>query len=202
MKKRLITLFLSLAMVLSMIPVGSLVSAEDPEQPVAQIEGREKLNFNQGWKFVRQNIPEAIEVDYDMETLERWESVDLPHTVRLEPFMNSGGLNYQGQYMYRKHFILDESYVGKKLFIEFEAIMHVCDIWVNGEHMTTKMASKTGDNTFYGGYLPIILDITDYVHCDGTPNVITVLADNSDQPDVPPGKPQSQLCLLYTSRCV
>ena len=73
-------------------------------------EGREKLNFNQGWKFVRQNIPEAIDVDYDMSELERWENVDLPHTVREESYNNSGGDNYQGPAMYRKHFYLSESY--------------------------------------------------------------------------------------------
>ena len=157
----------------------------------------EKLNFNQGWKFVRQNIQEAIQVDYPMEELERWESVDLPHTVRVEPYNNSGGVNYQGEAMYRKHFKLPESYAGKKLYIKFEGVMGVTDVWVNGEHMQGKMAAKTGENTQYGGYLPFVLDVTEAVHCDDTYNVITVLTDNRDNETVPPGKPQSGLDFTY-----
>ena len=200
MKKRAIAWILSAALALTLIPgQGADVRAEEPEAP-AQIEaeeGREKLNFNQGWKFVRQYIPEAVNVDYDMAELERWESVDLPHTVREEPYNSSGGKNYQGQAMYRKHFYLSESYAEKKLYIEFEAVMGVTDVWVNGEHLQGHMAAKTGENTQYGGYLPFVLDITDYVHCDGEANVITVLTDNSDNENVPPGKPQSQLDFTY-----
>lgn len=168
-----------------------------PLTVLAKEDGREKLNFNQGWKFVRGNIQEAIQVDYPMEELERWESVNLPHTVREEPYINSGGINYQGEAMYRKHFKLSEDYEGKKIFIEFEGVMGVTDVWVNGEHLQGKMAAKTGENTQYGGYLPFILDVTDVVHCDGAYNVITVLTDNSDNETVPPGKPQSQLDFTY-----
>lgn len=34
--------------------------------------------------------------------------------------------------MYRKHFYLDESYAGKKLYFEFKGVMGVTDVWVNG----------------------------------------------------------------------
>ena len=198
--KHFLSLFLAVSMIAGYIPVTRNVVSAGEEVSVVQIEaeeGREKLNFNQGWKFVRQNIPEAIDVDYDMSELERWENVDLPHTVREESYNNSGGDNYQGPAMYRKHFYLSESYKNKKLYIEFEAVMGVTDVWVNGQHLQGHMAAKTGENTQYGGYLPFVLDITDYVHCDGAKNVITVLTDNSDNETVPPGKPQSQLDFTY-----
>ena len=200
MRRRILACLLSAAIVFTAIPVqGTLLLAKEPEkmEQIEAEEGREKLNFNQGWKFVRRNIPEATEVDYPMEELERWENVDLPHSVRTEPYINSGGENYQGPAMYRKHFYLSESYAQKKLYIEFEAVMGVTDVWVNGVHLQGHMAEKTGDNTQYGGYLPFVLDITDYVHCDGEKNVITVLTDNSDNETVPPGKPQGQLDFTY-----
>lgn len=174
-----------------------LITGLLPLTAFAQENSREKLNFNQGWKFIRGNIQEAIQVDYPMEELERWESVNPPHTVREEPYINSGGINYQGEAMYRKHFKLSEDYEGKKIFIEFEGVMGVTDVWVNGEHLQGKMAAKTGENTQYGGYLPFILDVTDVVHCDDEYNVITVLTDNSDDETVPPGKPQAQLDFTY-----
>lgn len=187
MKKSLKVWLLLLVLVTGLLPLTAF----------AQESSREKLNFNQGWKFVRGNIQEAIQVDYPMEELERWESVDLPHTVREEPYNNSGGINYQGEAMYRKHFSLPKEYEGKKLYMEFEGVMGVTDVWVNGEHLQGKMAAKTGENTQYGGYLPFILDVTDAVHCDGEYNVVTVLTDNSDNETVPPGKPQSQLDFTY-----
>ena len=160
--------------------------------------GREKLNFNQGWKFKRSYVEEAISPEYNMEELKKWENVDLPHTVRLESYMNSGpGRTYQGDAMYVKHFPLSEEARGKKLYLEFEGAMGVSDVWVNGTHMDTKLASKTGKNTMYGGYLPFILDITEVVKYDGTDNTITVHVDNSDHADVPPGKPARDLDFTY-----
>lgn len=201
MKKKAIAWILAATVMLGVIPVQAQEINFLPDKKGIVLaeaeEGREKMNFNQGWKFVRQNIPEAVNVDYDIAELERWENVDLPHTVRLEEFNNSGGKNYQGPAMYRKHFYLPESYSGKKLYIEFEGVMGVTDVWVNGQHLQGQMAEKTGENTQYGGYLPFVLDISEAVHCDGEANVITVLTDNSDNINVPPGKPQGELDFTY-----
>lgn len=187
-----------LLFLIGLMPMVSMAAGQlSVQQEDKGDSGREKLNFNQGWKFVRADIREAVQVDYPMEELERWENVDLPHAVRLEPYINSGGLNYQGPAMYRKHFALPEDYKGKKIYIEFEGVMGVTDVWINGIHQQGKMAEKTGANTQYGGYLPFILDVTGAVNCDGTFNVITVLTDNSDNYNVPPGKPQSQLDFTY-----
>ena len=50
---------------------------------------REKLNFNQGWKFIRKNVPAAVDPAYSIKELEHWESVALPHNVRVEPYISS-----------------------------------------------------------------------------------------------------------------
>lgn len=198
MKRRGITWVFVLMMAVGLVLSPRMIlSAKDDIVQIEAEQAREKLHFNQGWKFVRRNIPEAVKPDYDMAELERWENVDLPHSVRLEEENTSGGKNYQGPAMYRKHFYLSDSYKDKKLYIEFEGVMGVTDVWVNGKHLQGHMAEKTGENTQYGGYLPFILDITDAVHCDGEANVITVLTDNSDNVNVPPGKPQGQLDFTY-----
>ena len=158
--KRIIAAALAAVMLLGTMRTDVPAVQKDQRQAteIMAEAGREKLNFNQGWKFVRQNIPEAVNVEYPMEELERWENVDLPHSVRLEEYNNSGGKNYQGEAMYRKHFYLPESYQGKKLYLEFEAVMGVTDVWVNGVHLQGHMAEKTGkddgNHTQYGGYLP------------------------------------------------
>lgn len=113
----------------------------------------------------------------------------MPHSVRLEPKVNGGdNQSYQGIGWYRRHFPLDNSYAGKKLFVEFEAAMTTTEVWVNGTYL----------GIHHGGYTPFTVDITNYVHLDGTPNVIAVKLDNRDDPQTPPGKPQ-KIWILPTS---
>jgi beta-galactosidase len=157
---------------------------------------REKLNFNQGWKFIRKSEPAAVDTSYPVKDLERWESVDLPHTVRVEPYTSSSK-NYQGPATYVKRFPSQAEWKGKKLSLEFEGVMGVTDVWVNGKHLAAKQAAATGDKSNYGGYLPFVLDVSEALKFDGTDNVLTVIADNSDNPLVPPGKPQKKLDFSY-----
>jgi len=105
-----------------------------------------------------------------------WDSIILPY----EPINNRAYTSwpadtYEGICWYRKQFTLDNSYQGKKLFIEFESANVTTDVWVNSTHLTTH----------YGGFLPFIIDITDYVYYDGTDNVIAAKVNSFDQPDVP-----------------
>lgn len=146
---------------------------------------RNKLSFNQDWRFFRGDIQGSEAANFDDSA---WEIVHLPHTVRVEPAHCSGGLNYLGISWYRRHFYVDKAFNGQKIFVEFEGAKHTADVWINGKHLSTH----------YGGYLPFTLDITDHVTADGeTDHVIVVKLDNSDMPDVPPGKPQGELDFCY-----
>ena len=105
-----------------------------------------------------------------------WNSVRLPY----EPLNNRAyaswpALTYKGIGWYRKHFSLDSSYQGKKLFLEFKSANVTGDVWINGVHLTTH----------YGGFLPFMVDISDKVYYDGTDNVIAVKVNSFNQPDVP-----------------
>ncbi|MEK3747547.1 discoidin domain-containing protein [Paenibacillus sp. FSL E2-8871] len=146
---------------------------------------REELNFNTGWLFKREDVSGSQEANFDDSG---WEGVNLPHSVRLEPKI-SGGSNqsYQGFATYRRHFTLDNSYSGKKLFIEFEGAMINAEVWINGTYL----------GNHHGGYTPFTFDITNYVQLEGATNVITVKLDNRDDPQTPPGKPQSGLDFQY-----
>lgn len=145
---------------------------------------RVQLNFNTNWLFALGDHRDAQQPDYiDQE----WELVHLPHTVALTPAISSGGRNYQGIAWYRKHFTVPNEYRRRKLYIEFEAAMQVAEVWVNGRHLTTHAC----------GYTPFTVDISDCVHYDAVQNVIAVRLDNSDLPDVPPGKPQGTLDFSY-----
>jgi beta-galactosidase len=114
-----------------------------------------------------------------------WEIVSLPHTVRLEPLNAAGGRNYQGVCWYRRHFSMPDGWKNKKLLLRFDGAMQVADVWLNGQKLTTH----------YCGYLPFTVDIS--AAQPGVDNVLTVRLDNSDNPNVPPGKPQNALDFVY-----
>jgi beta-galactosidase len=161
-----------------------------PRQPDVRLE----LSFNQGWRFCRPSSTSSMAhiegkvSSKDVSSIKDdcWEEANLPHTVRLEPLNASGGRNYLGVCWYRKHFPLKPEWKGKKLHLVFQGAMQVADIWLNGIPLTTH----------YGGYLPFTVDITNASHF-GQENVLTVRLDNSSNPEVPPGKPQSGLDFTY-----
>ena len=64
--------------------------------------------------------------------------------------------------------------------------MQVADLWLNDKKLTTH----------FGGYQPFTIDLTGRLTL-GKPNTLVVKLDNSDNPDVPPGKPQNQLDFTY-----
>lgn len=207
--KRALSLLLVICMtfgvMMAVLPIHDIASAQDTDTELPKTlvnptnsEGR-NLNFNQGWKFTAKYIAEATATDYSLVELQKWENVNLPHSVRLEKYANSGhGGIYMGDAMYVKHFPISEDDAGKKIFINFEGVMGTSNVWVNGVKMTTKLAEKTGDATYYGGYLPFVIDISDVAICDGTTeNVIVVYANSKYDPTVPPGKDPNGLDFSY-----
>lgn len=146
--------------------------------------GRKAYSMNLAWRFFKGDLDKNVwEKDFDDST---WEVISLPHGIEYLPVEASGCANYQGVVWYRKHFTPSNELKGKQLFLHFEAIMGKCEIYLNGKLI----------NKHYGGYLPIISDITEIIEWDNE-NVITVKADNSDDPTFPVGKPQNLLDYTY-----
>ncbi|MGN1025534.1 MAG: glycoside hydrolase family 2 TIM barrel-domain containing protein [Faecousia sp.] len=161
----------------------------------------QRFSFNNGWKFVREDIPQAVQPGYPAGELARWADVSLPHTPRYEPYDNHGIPTFQGRVMYRKHFPVEEAFAGKQVFLEFEAVMGVCNVWLNGNLLHTHFADAAPDkdgivHTNYGGYLPFVVELTPFLRYEED-NVLVVWADNTDAPQVPPGKPQALLDFTY-----
>lgn len=163
-------------------------AAHQPEYSTAgffQLEntGRKVYSMNPAWRFYKGAQPSAESLSFDDRG---WEVVSLPHGIEYLPTEASGCINYQGETWYRKHFTLNDSLKGKKLFLHFEAIMGKSKVYVNGELLAEH----------FGGYLPVVVDITNTAAW-GKDNLIAVWADNSNDPSYPPGKPQNVLDFSY-----
>lgn len=144
---------------------------------------RQVYNMNPVWKFHKGDVKDAYKVDFDDSD---WNIVSLPNGIETLPVEASGGINYRGVVWYRKHFNLDDNFKSKRIVLYFEGIMGKSRIWVNGECV----------KEHFGGYLPIAVDITEYCKIDEE-NLISVMADNSDDETYPPGKSQSVLDFCY-----
>ena len=166
----------------------SLWAARQPEFSTAGFfrldnSGREVYSMNPAWRFHKGAVEGAETKEFNDKD---WTVVSLPDGIEYLPTEASGCINYQGEVWYRKHFTPDAALKGKKLFLHFEAIMGKSQVFVNGKLLTEH----------FGGYLPVIADVTDVLDWNGD-NVIAVWADNSDDPSYPPGKAQDVLDYTY-----
>lgn len=146
--------------------------------------GRTVYSMNPAWRMYKGHLEGAEQPDFNDK---EWNLVSLPDGIEYVPSEASGCVNYQGEVWYRKHFTPEETWKGKQLFLHFEAIMGKAKVWING----------TLVNEHYGGFLPVIANVTEYINYKED-NVIAVWADNSNDPSYPPGKPQDMLDFTYS----
>jgi beta-galactosidase len=136
------------------------------------------LNFDPDWKFLKADPPGASEPGFDDRS---WTSVSLPHTYNdVDTFddwstpNHVGEMNlWSGRTWYRKTFTLPESFKDKKVFIEFEAVRQIAEIYLNGKLLGV---SKTG-------FIPFGFDLTPLLRFGGSKNVLAVMADNRFTPE-------------------
>lgn len=132
---------------------------------------RKVININENWKFLKDHLQEAAEKNCKDES---WEKINLPHTWNAIDGAN--GFNYyKGSCWYRKEFTLDYLYQGKKIFIEFNGVNSITDVYVNEKHL----------GQHRGGYSTFRFDITDAVDF-GKENLLAVKVDNTVTDDVYP----------------
>ena len=133
----------------------------------AQEQPRVSQLFNFDWKFRGGDLKEAQLVTYDDDD---WRVLDLPHDFQIEQTWDESaggarGFKAMGTGWYRKHFKANPAWKGKRVLLDFEGIMLVGDVWVNGR--------KVGSTDY--GYLGFETDITDLLKYDED-NVVAVWA--------------------------
>lgn len=125
---------------------------------------RTQIQFNNDWQF---RFSHQVQKDT--------RRVDLPHTWNLEDAL-SGKTDYKrGIGNYEKVLFVPPLWEGKRLFLRFEGVNSVANVFINGKHI--------GEHR--GGYAAFVFEITDRVNY-GKNNTILVRANNAEQLDVMP----------------
>jgi beta-galactosidase len=135
--------------------------------------GRQTLRFNPDWKFIKADPGGAFRPNFNDAG---WTNVSAPHTFNdTDTFDNwvipthIGETNqWAGRTWYRKSFTLPESFRDKRIYIEFDAVRQVAEVYLNGVALGTNRT----------GFIPFGFDLTPHLLFGGATNVLAVMADN------------------------
>ena len=116
---------------------------------------REVLDFNENWIF------EGSEVR-------------LPHSAVELPFNYFDEKTYQRQFVYEKTFSFESSWIGKEVYVVFEAAMANAQVFLNSVEIITHT----------DGYTPFEGRMTE--HLQPGDNVLRVIIDGTENPSIPP----------------
>lgn len=166
---------------LVVIFVGVLTSFASENVRIAE-------SFNFGWRFMAGDVAGAEQPQFDDS---QWRKVDVPHDFQIEqPWvapdaseradnsdpganvrsrLSSRGFKEMGIGWYRKTFTPDVAWKGKRVVLDFEGIIYVGDVYLNGILI---------GGTDYG-YLGFEIDVTKLLKYD-EPNVLAVKADTRE----------------------
>ncbi len=132
---------------------------------------RKILNINDNWRFIKKNIDNAFFKELNTSC---WENVSIPHTWN-DIDGASGNDYFRDSCWYRKDIFINNRFKDKRIFIEFNGVNSVSDVFFNEIHL----------GQHKGGYSTFRYDITDLVQF-GTANLLAVRANNSHIEDIYP----------------
>jgi len=137
-----------------------------------QPPGRERLSFDQDWKFLLGDPAGAESPSYDASA---WRSLDVPHDWSIEgkidpqnPMGGSGGFFPAGVGWYRKTFTVPAGWSAKRVSVEFEGVYMNATVYINGHGL--------GMHPY--GYTTFFHDLTPHLK-PGESNVLAVRVDQS-----------------------
>ena len=122
------------------------------------------IGINDNWIFRGSNIAGDSVI----------KTVSVPHTWNDIDALN-GFDYYRGKGKYTKSFIPDRNYLGKRVFLKFDGVQTIADVYWNGTHL----------GQHRGGYSAFLYEITGLMRFDSV-NRIIVEADNSVHDDILP----------------
>ena len=126
---------------------------------------RETILLNNNWNLV---------YGYEVSTT-AGKLVQIPHTWNADDALTGSKAYYRGQASYQKKVFFDKKWEGKRLFLKFDGVNTIANVFMNGKHL--------GEHR--GGYSAFVFEITNRVTL-GAENTIQVRVSNAIQLDVMP----------------
>ena len=148
-------------------------------------EIKRNLDFNNGWRFLNENIDGAENLDFDDSS---WRTVDLPQdwsvedysvqdSLHIGPFYKNMERGHDVGYLrggigwYRKKITLTENDENKQVFLHFDGVQSETVLFVNGK--------AVGKHVY--GYTPFYFNITPFLNEVGAENQLAIKVINPEQ---------------------
>ena len=135
---------------------------------------RDVKSFNEGWLFKKGPFP-TDQILFQSGFDQRWQDVTIPHTWNAIDMQNDKNYFYAGEAFYKKTYRPDASMKDKRIFLNFEGVASVAELYING----------TFAGNHKGGYSAFTIEISKLLKF-GEDNEILLKVDNSSRPDVVP----------------
>ncbi|HWL89312.1 MAG TPA: beta galactosidase jelly roll domain-containing protein, partial [Polyangiaceae bacterium] len=133
---------------------------------------RQRVALDADWRFVRSDVTGAESPQFDDSN---WSAVTTPHTWNAQDGQDGGNDYYRGIGWYRRHYRVPPRFFGKKLWLQFDGVNMVSDVWVNGVHL----------GQHQGGFARFRFDATSVLKI-GRDNVIAVKVNNAPNSNIAP----------------
>jgi beta-galactosidase len=144
-----------------------------PSTPAYSVpEVRQQSSLNAGWRFLRSDAANAQTPAFNDSS---WSSVTVPHTWNAQDGQDGGSNYYRGIGWYRKHFTPAATLAGKKLWLQFDGVNTIAEVWVNG--------TRLGEHR--GGFATFRFDASAAIRA-GQDNVVAVKVNNAGNADIAP----------------
>jgi len=135
-------------------------------------EFRHDTSLVDGWRFIKRDMDGAEQESFDDQS---WDVISIPHTWNAQDGQDGGNDYYRGPAFYRRHFSIDARETGRQLFIHFNGVSAVAEVWVNGVYL----------GQHRGGFGMFRFEMTSAVRVGGN-NVLAVRVNNTPASDVAP----------------
>lgn len=142
--------------------------------PQTVFSQRFEIDFNNNWKFLLGDEPEAFKPECDDSN---WEMLNIPHDWAFEKGVSRNGAQTdKGGYFdggigwYRKVFEMPAEWAAKRILIEFDGIYMNSEVWINGHYL--------GKRPY--GYISFRYELSEFLQSGK--NTIAVRVDNSLEP--------------------
>jgi beta-glucuronidase len=150
------------------------LSCNEARKKEAGTQLRVEKSFNEDWYFVIDSLNQGEKMEWfspdkiPSDTL----LISIPHTWNVMHGLES----YNGSGWYFKFFTVPESWAGKRIRMQFNAIYRDATLWINGN----LLLKRTGS-----GYTPFEIDLSDHLSFDRQ-NLIAIKVSNEFSADAIP----------------
>lgn len=141
---------------------------------IIPLTARDVVPFNTGWQFKKGPFS-SDPVIFNHSFGDRWKDVTIPHTWNASDMQIDKNVYYEGEAYYKKMFTPETSMTDKRVFLRFEGVASVAEVYINGVF--------AGNHK--GAYSAFAVEIGNLLKA-GKENEILVKVDNAARADVIP----------------